>query len=509
MENNLFISAKVHQGGVVYICDENDENERMLDQRWSKDLSNLKVILEKLNFDVFVSYNTDTDHIISLASNLNQFEEKNYKSLLCIIFGHKTNDQIRAIKEAFKQSEALNSKPMIFFNQQEKKIENKSNFTVNFKVIKYVYDEYIEFNYGHHLSYLLIICLRKILSNIETDNIESWLSLNDFMQILSDFMLNAPDPNVDSDSNSETENHDINLDQEFFNSGNRYFNNGEYDQALGVLEKELDLFRSGKINANENIAMALKLLGDIYYIKNNLNQACVYYKQGLEICDRVFQIDGGFYLKSSIFLNLGSLSLMKSDFENGVIYYRQAIEMKRCQFNYLDNIDLADLLNNLGFCYLQKNDKQTAIHYLSESLDMKKRLLGNEKKIDASLATSLNNLGVAYMFHDLKKAEEFTSEALKMRSAIYFAVDNSDLAQSLNNYGAVLLLKGDDLDTASVYLSRGLEMRKRLYKGNTNHPHVVESLNNFKKLNEIKQTRLMIELIKADRNKKSSWCQIL
>ena len=110
---------------------------------------------------------------------------------------------------------------------------------------------------------------------------------------------------------------------------------------------------------------------------------------------------------------------------------------------------------------------------------------------------------------DLKKAEAFTNEGLKMRLTLYKNSDNKDLATSLNNFGMVLLLKGEDLNQAELYLKRGLEMRMRLFNGNTNHPEVLQSIGNCRKLEEIKIRRAFIKDFNSTYGKKkSSFCQM-
>ena len=143
---------------------------------------------------------------------------------------------------------------------------------------------------------------------------------------------------------------------------------------------------------------------------------------------------------------------------------------------------------------------------------MRKRLFDVKKNsIDENLAESLSNIDLAYMqIGDLKKAEAFTNEGLKMRLTLYKNSDNKYLATSLNNFGLVFLLKGEDLNQAELYLKRGLEMRMRLFNGNTNHPDVLQSIDNCQQLEEIKIRRAFIKDFNSTYGKKkSSFCQIL
>ena len=202
------------------------------------------------------------------------------------------------------------------------------------------------------------------------------------------------------------------------------------------------------------------------------------------------------------------MTIPTADFENGIFFLKQAVEMRRQLFKNVDNIDLAQSINNLGGCYLQKKETSTALVYLIEAYDMRKRLFDVKKiSIDEDLAESLSNIGVAYMqIGDLKKAEAFTNVGLKMRLTLHKNSDKKSLATSLDNFGAVLLLKGEDLNQAELYLKRCLEMRMRLFNGNTNHPEVLRSIGNCQQLETIKIRRAFI---RDYGKKKSSFCQIL
>ncbi len=135
---------------------------------------------------------------------------------------------------------------------------------------------------------------------------------------------------------------------------------------------------------------------------------------------------------------------------------------------------------------------------------MRKRLFDVKKKsIDENISESLSNIDLAYMqIGDLKKAEAFTNEGLKMQLTLYKNSDNKYLATSLNNFGVVLLLKGEDLNQAELYFNRSLALRLRLNNGNTSHPDVIESMDNCQFLNNLKQKKNL-------RNANKKKCQIL
>ena len=53
-------------------------------------------------------------------------------------------------------------------------------------------------------------------------------------------------------------------------------------------------------DALKNVAKCLRNIGTLYLAKGNFEQASVYYKQSLAICNRVYQQDEGYETKSFI-----------------------------------------------------------------------------------------------------------------------------------------------------------------------------------------------------------------
>ena len=362
MENFVFRKSKIEQGGLVFIFD--DKSER--DKNWNKDLCDLEDSLKKSNFEILSYYNIKMEDIIFLAKNEKKLETCN--SIICIIIGHISIDKMRIILDAFEQCETLKLKPKIFFNQTEKKTESKSSsndtfqITVNFNVMKYLYDESIVFYYRHDLNNFFFQNLSKV---IETER--NWMSFHDLVEILNEKFLNSNLPKIEQKNSYDSENaknlHDIAI---------RHWNNDEYDKALSVFEKELELLRNENIS-NEMSVIALKLVGDIYYIKNNLHQAYTHYIQALETSNKVYKNDDGLQNRYLILKNLGALNFTKNDFENAIFYYEQAVKIQRKLYN---NLELANSLHTLGVCCLKQNQEKTAIVYITEALDIKKRLFG-------------------------------------------------------------------------------------------------------------------------------------
>jgi len=508
MDNNNIdmdsFSGNIHQDGLAIIWDDLAESE------WKNQLNDLKASFEKLKYDVVCLNGSEIEELISLSKMENKFQK--YKCLICTIFGYKTKDQIQSIVDAFDQCSTLKGKPKLFFAQQQKKKDDVEKtidgirISVNVNVMQFDFNEGLEYLYRHDLSSFFIQGVCKILNTIDIDIAESWLSFNDFIDIISKKMTNTSKVELHKNELGLLSDYDRNIGIDWHVLGVQHAESGNYYEALSFYLRALGYFRhfSEEMDASENAALCLRDIGTVYMAKKNYEQASVHYKESLAIYNRIYQQDEGYVNKSFILHNLGTMAVPTADFESGIFFLKQAVEMRRQLFKNEDNLDLAQSINSLGMCYLQKKETSTALVYFIAAYDMRKRLFDLKKiSIDEGLAHSLTNIGAAYMaIGDLKKAKTYTNKALKMRSQLFKDNDNEWLAASLHNFGLVFLSKGKDLDKAELYLKRGFEMRMRLFTGNKNHPDVIESMKNCQLLDNLKQKKNL-------RNANKKKCQIL
>jgi CHAT domain-containing protein/Flp pilus assembly protein TadD len=129
-----------------------------------------------------------------------------------------------------------------------------------------------------------------------------------------------------------------------------------------------------------------------------------------------------------------------------------------------------------------------ALRLLRETLALRRKLYP-EAQFPAGhpdLAQNMNNMGALLQARvDWAGAEPFLREALAMRRKLYpkaqFPEGHPDVAQSLNNLGALLRARGD-LAGAEPFYRDALAMKRQLYpeaKFPAGHPDLAQSLNNL------------------------------
>lgn len=63
---------------------------------------------------------------------------------------------------------------------------------------------------------------------------------------------------------------------------------GEYDSALVLLNKSIDIFNRTLPKANPFIALTYSTIGNVYLIKRDTSTACSFYERALDIFKQVY-----------------------------------------------------------------------------------------------------------------------------------------------------------------------------------------------------------------------------
>ena len=115
---------------------------------------------------------------------------------------------------------------------------------------------------------------------------------------------------------------------------------------------------------------------------------------------------------------------------------------------------LAVALDNIGFIYNDQGEIKKALEYHHKSLKVKEEL-----RDETGIATSLNNIGTIYGNKgDVTKALEYYHKSLKIREKIN---DKSGIAMSLNNIGTIYDNQGD-VTKALEYYHKSLKIREKI-----------------------------------------------
>jgi tetratricopeptide (TPR) repeat protein len=154
------------------------------------------------------------------------------------------------------------------------------------------------------------------------------------------------------------------------NEGDRKLDNQNYSDAIELFSEAIEY-------DNTNWYCYFRR-GKAYQLSNNFERAIVDYKKGISFDDN-FDLNRG----------LGESYLMKSDFNNGIIYLLKAFNkltelddiFKRSNQNTVNpkktNWDKANIMNNLAVAYYNIGDKQNAIESCKKGIEFDSTYGGN------------------------------------------------------------------------------------------------------------------------------------
>jgi hypothetical protein len=147
--------------------------------------------------------------------------------------------------------------------------------------MKYIIDETLKFFYRHDLNSFFIQNVCKVLNTIDIENAESWLSFNDFIDIISEIMSKNT-PKVEPHKNDK----------------NVPSLASDYDRNVGIrfLKIGFSVQKYNTLIKNQNFAIINpQNKHDKFYFRMNLTFLCKNVKIKNKFCL--------FYLRVNIFIN--------------------------------------------------------------------------------------------------------------------------------------------------------------------------------------------------------------
>lgn len=235
--------------------------------------------------------------------------------------------------------------------------------------------------------------------------------------------------------------HDNFIHQALYSLGELYFQEGNFEKALEVLNPVLDYAISQEDFRRQ--VETQNLMGSIYRLRGEFYEALKITFQAYEISEK--QLQGALFSLSANNLgiiyrnlgdqersgllfsqalekaqllkdtqqiiialnNIGNLNWYEKDYESAAINYNSAIELAHSSN---DLLHVATLYNNLGNVCRDTGDVQSALEYYYQALDILERAVALSVR-----AAVYRNMGLAYnQIGDLNKALEFTEASLKL-----------------------------------------------------------------------------------------------
>lgn len=237
------------------------------------------------------------------------------------------------------------------------------------------------------------------------------------------------------------------------NIGNALTDLGHVQSAKIALENALKI-RSELVKIDpdafeSDLATTLLNLGYLYRNRQNIDTALIYYMQALPLRRKLVKKDSSLMQRAALALllsNIGDVLQENAAFPQARTYYNEAIKIYQglAKINPdVYNIEIAHLSINVGYLLFETQKHKEAIAKFESAKKIYQSLdSANFQNIERYIGIAIHNQGLCYYsITDLSKALTYFNDAIKIRKKIV-KPDNvnsiADLGQSFNCLGNVL-----------------------------------------------------------------------
>ncbi len=189
------------------------------------------------------------------------------------------------------------------------------------------------------------------------------------------------------------------------NTGNIYFNQGNYPLALEYWQKSLRIRE--EIGDKQGIGSSLSNIGVIYLNQGDAPLALEYYQKSLKIQSGIGYKQG----VGIILTNIGNIYRNQGNYSLALEYYQKSLKIRE---EIGDKQGISYILNNIADIYNNQGQITEAIRYYQQSLEIKRALKDR-------WATTYTLNGLAQVYQQQKnydKAIEYAQEGLKIAQEI-------------------------------------------------------------------------------------------
>ncbi|MCT4635303.1 MAG: tetratricopeptide repeat protein [Rickettsiales bacterium] len=208
------------------------------------------------------------------------------------------------------------------------------------------------------------------------------------------------------------------------NRGAVYINKGEYGTAQNCFENALAIKRI-KENVPAEMAILYGSLGSVCNSQGKSDAALEYYTLALE---KARNISPSNPLVAKVLLMIGNIYYSRNNDNEALVYFRDALTIQR----EINHPDVSVTLDNIGSILRERKEYIEAMRCFSESLSVQERKLGKDHP---NIAITLNNIGVWHRVqNNYIAAAKFYENALKIQKH-RLPLDHPDIANTYNNIG--------------------------------------------------------------------------
>jgi tetratricopeptide (TPR) repeat protein len=263
---------------------------------------------------------------------------------------------------------------------------------------------------------------------------------------------------------------------------------GLYDQARPLLERAVATRRGMEAEDPGDLSASLGHQAELLFLQANYAAGEKVYRDAIRIeSARPQDTDGQAQLADSLY-GLGTLLAAEGQYPEAEKNLREALKLQRRIYGDSDP-RVATTLKGLAVELSDSGDLNAAIPLMRSAVAMQRELRRGEPYPD--LAEALNDMGaLLYRHGDLDEAEKFYRESLAMNRKL-LGEKHPEIANGLENVAMSLQDKGDFSGAEDMY-QQALAMRRELL--GENHPDVGRTLMNLASLRYDRgETRVAID----------------
>lgn len=190
-----------------------------------------------------------------------------------------------------------------------------------------------------------------------------------------------------------------------------WYDSAQYDRSLQLAQKAEQVFLKNENNQGR-VAECLLLKGNIFWEKDDLEEAEASYRAALKLSESI----GKTVLTGQAHNNLGELYFKIGDYAGAAAAHRLALQLRQQLFGE-SHPDVADSYNNLGNCFFAEGNYWKATEYHATAFQIRSQLLPADHPDIAVSRANLGNCELA--LGHFAKAEQHHRAALALRTRIF------------------------------------------------------------------------------------------
>jgi CHAT domain-containing protein/Tfp pilus assembly protein PilF len=219
------------------------------------------------------------------------------------------------------------------------------------------------------------------------------------------------------------------------NQGDRFYNRGDYPEALSIYRLEQSL--ADRIGSKADVARAFKHIGNVHLQQGDYAQAFESFQKSLTISEAL----GDKTAVANAMGAIGRVRFSQGDYAQALESFQTSLTMSEAQD---DKPEIARALTGIGRVHFEQGDSAQALERFQKSLAIREAL-GD----DAEIGATLNSIGrVHYQQGDYARALELHQKSLAISES---RGDKAGIAVALNNIGIVYRIQGDYARALELY----------------------------------------------------------